>query len=188
MKRETRLKARLEDVYDKDIRLPLQKKLQLKNVMEIPKVSAIIVNVGVKDAVSDSKVLQSVVDTIAKITGQAPVRTIAKKSIAGFKLREGMPIGVKVTLRRKKMYDFLDKLITLSLPKLRDFQGIPVKLDGRGNYNLGLKDWMIFPEVDYGTGVKVSGLNITIKTTATVDEHGLELLRSFGMPFRKAKN
>lgn len=178
---------RLEEIYKKEIRPKLMKDLEITNVMAVPRLSKIVVNVGVKEAVSDSKVLQGVMNTIAKITGQLPVRTLAKKSIAGFKLREDMPIGVKVTLRRKKMYEFLDKLINLSLPKVRDFQGVPTKLDGRGGYNLGIKEWVIFPEVEYEVGEKVYGLNITIQTTAQNDEHGRELLKCFGMPFRKVK-
>jgi len=181
-------KARLEKLYKKDIRPQLLKDLGLKNIMEVPKISKVVLNVGVKGVISDSKALQAVMDVIAKIAGQAPVRTLAKKSIAGFKLREGMPIGVKVTLRRKNMYDFLDKLVNLALPKVRDFQGVPTKLDRRGNYNLGIKEWTIFPEVDYETSGKVSGLNITIDTTAHNDEHGRMLLEKFGMPFRKAKS
>jgi large subunit ribosomal protein L5 len=178
-------KARLEEIYTKTISPKLYKDLALDNVMEVPKLSKIVINVGVKDAVSDSKILQKIMGTVANIAGQAPVRTLARKSIAGFKLREGMPIGVKVTLRKKKMYEFLDKLINLALPKVRDFQGVPTKLDGRGSYNLGIKEWAIFPEVEYEVGEKVYGLNITIQTTAKTDDHGRELLKSFGMPFRK---
>ncbi len=153
--------------------------------MMTPKVSKIVLNVGVKGAVSDSKALQSIVLLLTRVAGQAPLRTSAKKSIAGFKLREGMPIGAKVTLRGRKMYEFLDKFINVSLPKVRDFQGVPSKLDGRGNYNLGLKEWTIFPEVEYEMDDKQHGLNITIQTTAENDAHGYELLKSFGMPFRK---
>jgi len=179
-------KARLQDVYEKEIRPKLQKELGLKNSMEVPKIDKIVVNVGVKDAVSDSKFLQMVMNVLGKITGQLPVRTHAKHSIAGFKIREGMPIGVKVTLRRRKMYEFLDRLITLALPKVRDFQGISPKLDRRGNYNLGIKEWFIFPEVDYETSEKPYGMNITIGTTAQTDEQGFALLKSFGLPFRKS--
>jgi large subunit ribosomal protein L5 len=178
-------RARLEDFYNKDVKVQLQEKLGLKNIMEVPKISKIVLNVGSKEAVSDSKALQVVVDVVARIAGQLPIKTYARKSIAGFKLREGMPIGVKVTLRGRRMYEFLDRLINLSLPKVRDFQGVPLKLDRRGNYNLGIKEWNIFPEVDYETGEKVSGMNITIDTTAKTDEHATELLKSFGMPFRK---
>jgi large subunit ribosomal protein L5 len=178
-------KSRLEELYNKNIRPALKTKLGLKNIMEVPKLSKIVLNVGVKEAVTDSKVLKVVSDVIAKIAGQAPVRTIAKKSIAGFKIREGMPLGVMVTLRRERMYDFFDKLINLALPNVRDFQGLSIKMDGRGNYNLGLKEWTIFPETERGTFENVYGLNITIHTTAGQDDYALELLKGFGMPFKK---
>jgi len=180
-------RARLEETYIKTIKPELQKTLGLSNPMQVPKVAKIVVNVGVKDAVADSKVLQGVISTLAEITGQAPVRTLSRKSIAGFKLREGMPIGAMVTLRGRRMYEFLDKLINLSLPKVRDFQGVPLAFDGQGNYNLGIKEWVIFPEVSYEVGEKVYGMNVTIQTTALTDDHGRELLKSFGMPFRKAQ-
>lgn len=179
-------KARLEELYTKQIRSELQKKLGLENPMQVPKIEKIVVNVGVKDAVSDSKVLQTVAGVVTTITGQLPVRTYARKSIAGFKIRAGMPLGVKVTLRRKRMYEFLDRLINLSLPKVRDFQGVPLKFDRQGNYNLGIKEWTIFPEVDYEVSDKIYGMNITIHTSASHDDAARELLRSFGMPFRKA--
>ena len=178
--------ARLDELYKTKVRTELQKKLGLKNIMEVPKITKIVINVGVKDAISDSKVLPLVMAAVERITGQAAVRTLAKKSIAGFKLRAGMPIGVKVTLRQKNMYHFLDKLINLSLPKTRDFQGVGTGFDGRGNYNLGLKEATIFPEVEYDINQKLHGLNVTICTTARSDEHGRELLKEFGMPFRKA--
>lgn len=178
-------KARLQEQYDSVIRSELKQKLALDNVMEVPKLSKIVINVGCKDAVSDSRVLQVVQDVVTKIAGQKPVKTHARKSIAGFKIREGMPLGVMVTLRKQAMYEFLDKLINLALPRVRDFQGVTTNLDGRGNYNLGIKEWIIFPEVDYGTVDKIYGLNITIHTTAKTDEQGLELLKMFGMPFKK---
>lgn len=178
--------ARLDELYKTKVRSELQKKLGLKNIMEVPKITKIVINVGVKDAISDSKVLPLVIAAVERIAGQAAVRTLAKKSIAGFKLRAGMPIGVKVTLRQKNMYNFLDKLINLSLPKTRDFQGVGTGFDGRGNYNLGLKEATIFPEVEYDINQKLHGLNVTICTTARSDEHGRELLKEFGMPFRKA--
>ncbi|EKE05173.1 MAG: 50S ribosomal protein L5 [uncultured bacterium] len=178
-------RARLEELYNAEIRSQLQKDLGLKNIMEVPKVSKIVVNVGVKDAVKDSKVLKDVVDVISRITGQLPIKTEAKKSIAGFKLREGMPIGVCVTLRKQMMYEFLDRLINIALPEVRDFQGVGNKFDGRGNYNLGIKEWSIFPEVDFSVGDKICGLNITIQTSAKNDAHGHELLKKFGMPFKK---
>jgi large subunit ribosomal protein L5 len=178
--------ARLDELYKTKVRTELQKKLGLNNIMEVPKITKIVINVGVKDAISDSKVLPLVMAAVERITGQAAVKTLAKKSIAGFKLRAGMPIGVKVTLRQKNMYNFLDKLINLSLPKTRDFQGVGTGFDGRGNYNLGLKEVTIFPEVEYDINQKLHGLNVTICTTARSDEHGRELLKEFGMPFRKA--
>lgn len=178
-------KAHLEELYKKEIQQQLKQELKLENVMDIPKLSKITLNIGVKEAVGDSKAVGLAVAGLEKIAGQKPVKTIAKKSIAGFKLREGMTIGAMVTLRRKKMYDFLAKLINLSLPKVRDFQGVTKKFDGRGNYNLGIKEWIIFPEIHYDVSDKVFGLNITIHTTAKTDEHGFALLKSFGMPFRK---
>lgn len=179
-------RARLEELYINEIRPQLKEKLSLQNVMEIPKISKIVVNVGVKEAVSDSKILQTILKIVREVTGQEPVKTVARKSIAGFKLREGMPIGVRVTLRNKRMYEFLDRLINLSLPKVRDFQGVPTKFDGQGNYNLGIKEWIIFPEVDYDVADRLFGMNITFHTSAKNDAHGFELLKSFGMPFRKA--
>jgi len=178
-------KARLEELYNTKIRSQLKKDLELKNIMEVPKISKVVVNVGIKDAVKDSKVLKPVAEVVAKITGQMPVRTVAKKSIAGFKLREGMPIGVKVTLRRRRMYEFLDRLINVALPEVRDFQGVTKNFDRRGNYNLGIKEWIVFPEIEYNVGDKIYGLNVTIATTARNDEHAFQLLKSFGMPFKK---
>ena len=179
-------KTRLKELYTGTIRSELLKKLELKNVMQVPKVSKIVLNVGVKDAITDSsKILQAVMDVIGRISGQKSVRTIARKSIAGFKLRQGMPIGVMVTLRNENMYEFLDRLINLALPKVRDFQGVSPKLDGQGNYNLGISGWDIFPELENDTGEKVRGMNITIHTTAKLDSHAFELLKSFGMPFRE---
>lgn len=177
--------ARLKEKYSKEIAPQLFKDLNLDNVMQTPKIAKIVINVGIKGAVSDSKAEQRVKDLVTRIAGQAPVRTLARKSIAGFKLREGMPIGMCVTLRGNNMYNFLDKLINISLPKMRDFQGVSTKFDGRGNYNLGLKEWTIFPEIEYEMDDKQHGLNITIQTTAGNDAHGFELLKSFGMPFRK---
>jgi large subunit ribosomal protein L5 len=178
-------KARLEEIYSTTIKPQLQKQLGVKNVMEVPKITKIVLNVGVKEAIGDSKAVQGALEMLTKIAGQVPVKTLAKKSIAGFKLREGMAIGVKVTLRGRRMYEFLDRLINLALPKVRDFQGVSSKFDGCGNYNLGIKEWIIFPEVDYDIGSKVYGLNVTIHTTAGTDERGLALLENFGMPFRK---
>lgn len=177
-------KARLEQLYTKTLRPQLQKQFDLKNVMEVPKIVKVVLNVGVKDAVSDSKAVAEAMGILGKIAGQLPVRTFARKSIAGFKLREGMPIGAMVTLRGCRMYEFLDRLINLSLPKVRDFQGVSSKLDGRGNYNLGIKEWIIFPEIEYDVATKIHGLNVTIHTSTHDDERARALLRSFGMPFR----
>lgn len=177
-------RARLETEYVEKIRPAIQEALGVPNIMQVPRLEKIVVNVGVKEAVSDSKVLSTVMKTLDDIVGQKSVKTVARKSIAGFKIREGMPIGVRVTLRGNQMYTFLDKFINLALPKVRDFQGVPTKLDGRGNYNLGIKDWSIFPEVDT-THEKSFGLNITFHTSAKTDEPASELLKRFGMPFRR---
>src|SRR3990167_6912564 len=178
-------KSRLEETYINKIRPELYKSLELKNIMETPKIEKIVLNIGVKDAVADSRVLQKVTTLLENIAVQKAVKTLAKKSIAGFKIREGMPLGTKVTLRRRLMYEFLDKLINLALPNVRDFQGVSVKLDGKGNYNLGIKDWIIFPELDYGALDKSYGMNVTIHTSTSDDKQAFELLKSFGMPFKK---
>lgn len=179
------MKSRLEKLYKEKFKNELLKELKLKNIMEVPQISKIVLNTGVKEAVADSKVLNSVKETIEKIAGQAAVKTRSKKSIAGFKLREEMPIGVSVTLRKDKMYDFLDKFVSIALPRVRDFQGIKSKLDGNGNLNIGIKDWMIFPEVDYDKIDKIRGLNITIQTSAKTDALAVALLRKFNMPFKE---
>jgi len=181
-------KSRLAIKYNDEIRPKLQEQLALDNVMMVPKLLKIVLNVGVKEAVSDSKALQEAVDILGKIAGQRANKRLARKSIAGFKLREGMAIGAMVTLRGTMMYEFLDRFVTLALPKVRDFQGLPTKLDGRGNYNVGIKDWTVFPEVDFDLGKKTHGLNITIQTSADKDEHGLALLQAFSIPFVKSKN
>lgn len=178
--------ARLEELYTSQIRPQLRESLGLSNIMQVPKLDKIVLNVGVKEAVADSRILNTVTQTLDAIAGQKSVKTVARKSIAGFKIREGMPIGARVTLRGRRMYDFLDKLINLALPKVRDFQGVPTKLDTHGNYNLGIKEWSIFPEADT-TSDKVFGMNITIHTSAANDAQGYELLKAFGMPFKKAK-
>lgn len=183
----TRAICPLRDRYMTTIRPQLQKTLELSNIMAVPRISKVVLNVGSKEAVADSRVLEKVEKAIADIAGQMPVRTLARKSIATFKIREGMPIGVCVTLRKQKMYFFLDKLINLALPRVRDFQGIGTKFDGRGNYNLGIKEWSIFPETDTSGVEKVYGMNITIHTTAENDQHGFELLKGLGMPFKKKK-
>lgn len=179
------MKSRLEEMYVSTVRNALKTELGLENVMQIPKVSKVVLNIGAKDAVSDSKVVGGIRDILTNITGQHAVQTKAKKSIAGFKLREGMAIGAMVTLRGDKMYHFLDKLINVVLPAVRDFQGVSPKFDGNGNYNLGLKDWMVFPEIDYDKVDTSRGMNITIHTTASSDKEALALLKKFGMPFKK---
>jgi large subunit ribosomal protein L5 len=183
------LKSRLEELYKTKIRPELKKQLGLKNIMQVPRVSKIVLNVGATEAVKDSKVFGSIERGISRIAGQAPVRTFAHKSIAGFKIREDMPLGVKVTLRGTAMYHFLDKLINAVLPNVRDFQGISLKsFDRGGNYNLGVKEWTIFPEAETsGVGDLVSGLNITINTTAKNEADARALLKNFGMPFKKEK-
>ena|SRR5258708_38179683 len=178
--------SRLGELYNSKLRLQLREALGLKNIMEVPKIAKVVLNVGVgRDAVADSRALAPVEKMLAAIAGQTPIRTYARKSIASFKIREDMPLGVCVTLRRKQALDFLDKLINLALPRVRDFQGVKVALDGRGNYNLGIKEWNIFPEADVMGNEKVYGMNITIHTTAKDDRQGFELLKGLGMPFKK---
>ncbi len=179
-------KSRLNEIYETEIRPQLLKELNLSNIMEVPKIEKIVLNVGVKDAVDDSKAIQLVVDGITKITGQKAVKTKAKKSIANFKIREGMDIGVKVTLRKDRMYEFLDRFINLALPTVRDFNGVKTSLDGQGNYSVGIKEWSIFPEIDFNTFEKIYGLNITIHTSTKSDKYAYELLKKFKMPFRKS--
>ncbi|GER08658.1 50S ribosomal protein L5 [Iodidimonas muriae] len=174
---------RLRTRYD-EVRKQLQEKFGYKNVNEIPKLDKIVINVGVGDAVGDSKRINKVVQEITAISGQKPVVTRAKKSIAGFKLREGMPIGVKVTLRSQRMYEFLDRLVTIALPRVRDFRGVnPKSFDGRGNYAMGLKEQIVFPEISYDQVEIVRGMDIIICTTAKNDDEARELLRGFDMPF-----
>ena len=177
---------RLKERYVKEISPVLVSKFNYKSVMQVPKVEKIVVNMGVGDAVQNAKALDNAVEELSIITGQKPVVTRAKKSIAGFRLREGMPIGAKVTLRGERMYEFLDKLISVSLPRVRDFRGVSKKaFDGRGNYTLGVKEQLIFPEIDYDKVTKVRGMDIVIVTTANTDEEARELLTQIGMPFQK---
>lgn len=177
---------RLQEKYLKEVVPSLVEKFNYTSVMQTPKVEKIVINMGVGDAVSNAKNLEKAVDELTLISGQKPVITKAKKSIAGFRLREGMPIGAKVTLRGERMYEFLDKLVTVSLPRVRDFRGISKKaFDGRGNYTLGIKEQLIFPEVDYDKVEKVRGMDIVIVTTAKSDEESRELLTQLGMPFQK---
>lgn len=177
---------RLKERYKNEIVPALMQKFGYKSVMQVPKVEKIVVNMGVGDAVQNAKALDAAVEELTLITGQKPVVTRAKKSIAGFRLRAGMPIGAKVTLRGERMYDFLDKLISIALPRVRDFHGVSKKaFDGRGNYTLGIKEQLIFPEIDYDKVSKVRGMDIVIVTTANSDEEARELLTQFGMPFQK---
>ncbi len=177
---------RLKEKYQKEITPALMSKFNYTSVMQVPKLDKIVINMGVGDAVANSKALDNAVEELAAITGQKPVITRAKKSIAGFRLREGMPIGAKVTLRGERMYEFFDKLISVSLPRVRDFRGISKKsFDGRGNYTLGVKEQLIFPEIDYDKVSKVRGMDIVIVTTANTDEEARELLTGYGMPFQK---
>jgi large subunit ribosomal protein L5 len=177
--------ARLKDHYEKNIVPALMKEFQYKNVMEVPSLEKIVINMGVGEAISNIKVLDSAVEELATISGQKPVVTKARKSIAGFKLRAGMPVGCTVTLRKERMYEFLDKLINVALPRVRDFRGVSGKsFDGRGNYSLGIREQLIFPEINYDKIDKVKGIGIAIITTAKNDEEGKALLRNMGMPFR----
>ncbi|AEB31086.1 50S ribosomal protein L5 [Carnobacterium sp. 17-4] len=177
---------RLKEKYNQEVTPSMVEKFGYKSIMQTPKVDKIVINMGVGDAVSNAKNLDKAVDELTVISGQKPLITKAKKSIAGFRLREGMPIGTKVTLRGDRMYDFLDKLVSVSLPRVRDFHGISNKsFDGRGNYTLGVKEQLIFPEVDYDKVDKVRGMDIVIVTTANTDEESRELLTQLGMPFQK---
>ncbi|PJF47740.1 MAG: 50S ribosomal protein L5 [Chloroflexi bacterium] len=173
--------------YLEEIRPALMKEFGYKNIMQVPKIEKIVVNIGVgRESADNPKAVDSAVSDLAAITGQRPIVTKARKSIAGFKLREGRPIGVKVTLRGKRMYDFLYRLIHFALPRVRDFRGVsPDAFDGRGNYTLGLREQIIFPEIDYDKIDKVRGLEVTIVTTAKTDDEGRAMLRAFGMPFSK---
>lgn len=178
--------SRLSEKFKNEVSPSLVEKFNYSSVMEVPRVDKIVLNMGVGDAVSSTKNLDKAVEELALIAGQKPVITRAKKSIAAFRLREGMPIGAKVTLRGERMYEFLDKLVSVSLPRVRDFRGVsPKSFDGRGNYTLGVKEQLIFPEIDFDDVNKVRGLDITIVTTAETDEEGRELLKQMGMPFKK---
>jgi len=181
-------KSRLASKYNDEIRFQLKDQLELNNIMMVPKLEKIVLNIGVKGA--DSKDVQAAMDILANISGQRPVKRLARKSIAGFKLREGMAIGAMVTLRGEMMYEFLDRFITLALPKVRDFQGLSDKMNEKGivSYNIGVKDWTIFPEIDFDISKKAHGMNITLQTSARRKEHALALLKSFNIPFKKSKN
>ncbi len=178
--------ARLKETYLNEISAAMQKKFGYKNVMEIPKLDKIVINMGVGEAKDNAKALESAVKDLEIIAGQKPVITKAKRSIANFKIREGLAIGCKVTLRGDKMYEFADRLINLALPRVRDFRGVnPNAFDGRGNYSLGIKEQLIFPEIEYDKVDKVRGMDVIFVTTAKTDEEARELLRLFGMPFKK---
>ena len=177
--------ARLFELYKQEISPKLMEKFSYKNVMKVPRIDKIIINIGVGESIQNPKALDGAVNDLMSITGQKPVITKAKKSIAGFKLREGMSIGCKVTLRGERMYDFLDRLVNIVLPRVRDFRGVsPQAFDGRGNYSLGIKEQTIFPEIEYDKIDKIRGLEVVIVTSAKTDEEARELLKSMGMPFR----
>jgi large subunit ribosomal protein L5 len=177
--------SRLKERYEKEVAPALKKEFGYRNVMAIPKIEKIVVNMGLGEATQNAKIVDVGVDEIARITGQKPVTTRAKKSIAQFKVRQGMPIGVMVTLRGERMWDFVDRLISVALPRVRDFRGVSARgFDGRGNYTLGLKDQLLFPEIDYMKVDKARGMNISFVTTAKTDEESRKLLQLLGMPFR----
>ncbi|MBP9483175.1 MAG: 50S ribosomal protein L5 [Negativicutes bacterium] len=176
--------VRLKEKYAEEIGKALMEKFSYKNVMQLPKLEKVVLNMGLGEAIANAKALDSAIGDMTIISGQKPVVTRAKKSIAGFKLREGMPIGVKVTLRGDRMYEFVDRLVSIALPRVRDFRGVsPKSFDGRGNYTLGVKEQLIFPEIDYDKVDKIRGMDITIVTSASSDEEARELLKLLGMPF-----
>ncbi|MDP9322202.1 MAG: 50S ribosomal protein L5 [Acidobacteriota bacterium] len=177
--------SRLKERYEKEVAPALTKEFGYRNVMAIPKIEKIVVNMGLGEATQNAKIVDTGADEVARITGQKPVTTRAKKSIAQFKVRKGMPIGAMVTLRGERMWDFLDRLISVALPRVRDFRGVSAKgFDGRGNYTLGLKDQLLFPEIDYMKVDKARGMNISVVTTAKSDQESRKLLQLLGMPFR----
>ena len=177
---------RLQDKYQNEVVPAMMKEFNYKSVMEVPAIEKVVVNIGVGDAIQNSKLLDEAVEELAAITGQQPVITKAKKSIGNFKLREGMPIGCKVTLRRQKMYEFLDKLFNISLPRVRDFRGVSdTSFDGRGNYTLGIKEQIIFPEIDFDKVNRSRGMDVVIVTSAKTNEEAKALLTKMGMPFKK---
>ena len=178
--------ARLQEQYQNELRGQIQQKLSLDNTMEVPRISKITLNMGVGEAVADKKVLENAIEDLAKITGQRPVRTVARKSVASFKIRDGYPIGAKVTLRRERMYEFLDRLVNIAIPRIRDFRGLnPKSFDKQGNYSMGVTEQIIFPEINYDQVDAVRGLDITITTTAKTPEAGKALLEAFNFPFKK---
>jgi large subunit ribosomal protein L5 len=182
---ESKFNPRLRDMYRERVVPALMKEFGYKNVMQVPKLERIVLNVGMSEATQNVKLLESAAHELGTITGQKPIITKAKKAIAGFKLRQGMPIGTKVTLRNRRMYEFFDRLVTLALPRIRDFRGVsPKAFDGRGNYTLGLKEQLIFPEIKYDEVASIHGMDITIVTTARTNDEGRALLKQLGMPFR----
>lgn len=184
-KGEARVSPRLKEMYRRDVVSALMKEFGYRNPMQVPKLDRIVLNIGMGEAIQNVKLLESAAAELGIIAGQRPVITKAKKAIAGFKLRQGMPIGAKVTLRSDQMYEFLDRLVSLALPRIRDFRGVsPKAFDGRGNYTLGLKEQLIFPEIQYDTVASIHGMDITIVTTAKTNDEGKALLRQLGMPFR----
>ena len=180
--------SRLKEQYENEIKDAMIKKFGYKNTMEVPKLDKIVVNMGVGEAKENAKLLEAAVKDMEAITGQKAVATYSKKDIANFKLRKKMPIGVMVTLRRERMYEFLEKLVRIALPRIRDFKGIESKFDGRGNYTLGIQEQIIFPEINIDAIDRIQGMNITFVTTAQTDEEGYALLKAFGLPFKNAKN
>ena len=177
--------AALKERYEKSVRPELRKQFNYPNVMQIPKVERVIVNIGMGEAIGNAKAMDAAAGDLATITGQRPIVTKSRRAISNFRLRIGMPIGLKVTLRGERMWHFLEKLVTVALPRIRDFQGVPEKsFDGRGNFSLGLKEQLVFPEIDYDKIDRLRGMEITIVTTAKTDEEGRALLRALGMPFR----
>ncbi len=178
--------ARLKERYQKEVAPAIAKEFDIKNPMAIPRVEKIVINMGMGEAIANAKILDTAADELRAIVGQKPVITKAKKSIASFKLRQGMPIGVMVTLRGDRMYEFLDRLVSIALPRVRDFRGVsPKAFDGRGNYTIGVREQLIFPEIDFNKVDKLRGMNISIVTTARNDEHARALLKALGMPFRQ---
>ena len=178
--------SRLREQYENEIVDAMIKKFGYKNVMQVPKIDKIVINMGVVEAKENAKILESAMKDLEIISGQKPVIAKAKKSVANFKIREGMPIGCKVTLRSERMYEFLDRLVNLALPRVRDFRGVnPNSFDGRGNYSMGIKEQLIFPEIEYDKVDKIRGMDIIVVTTAQTDEEGRELLAQFGMPFAR---
>ncbi len=178
--------ARLQEKYRAELCEQIQKKLGLKNIMQVPRITKITLNMGVGEAVADKKILEHALKDMQQISGQKPIKTLAKKSVAGFKIRDGYPIGCKVTLRRERMYEFLDRLVTIAIPRIRDFRGLnPKSFDGQGNYSMGVTEQIIFPEINYDEIDAIRGMDITISTTARNAEEGRALLEAFNFPFKK---